>query len=114
MPRTGELTVALSLVMAAIAAGYALYSYLGPVDAARLASAPVAQSSVAQQEWSTVDTEPLGDPLRVANPFDSSEVFEFPAGTSESDAHEAIAGFLIDRASRRGAAGQRPRVGPKG
>src|SRR5690348_6252720 len=113
MPRTGELTVALSLVMAAIAAGYALYSYLAPGDATLLESAPVAQSSIAQQELSSADTEPLGEQVRVANLFDSSGVFEFPAGTSDADAREAIAGFLIDRASRRGAAGQRPRVMPR-
>ncbi|HEY7641461.1 MAG TPA: hypothetical protein VH814_17165 [Steroidobacteraceae bacterium] len=47
--------------------------------------------------------EPAGEPLRIANPFDASEVFEFPASTSESDAREAVAGFLIERATRRGA-----------
>jgi hypothetical protein len=49
----------------------------------------------------------VDEPLRVANPFDASEIFEFPAGTSEADAREAVAGFLIERATRRGAAGAR-------
>ncbi|HKU14245.1 MAG TPA: hypothetical protein VJQ52_07595 [Steroidobacteraceae bacterium] len=87
-----------------------MYSYLGPADAAR----PLAHSSLTQWEWSTVQVEPRGEPVRVANPFDATEVFEFPAGTSEADAHEAIAGFLIDRASRRGVSDQRPRVVPRG
>jgi hypothetical protein len=50
-------------------------------------------------------TQSLEEPLRVANPFDATEVFEFPAGTTEADAQEAIAGFLIERATRRGVGG---------
>ena len=91
MPRSGEVAIALSLALAAIAAGYALYSDVGE---GRTRSAAVEQRS-----WSTM---PGGEPMRVANPFDSSEVFEFPAGTSEADAREAVAGFLIERAARRG------------
>ena len=99
MPRPSEVAIALSLAFAAIAAGYALYSEIGSSDAPRAAT-----SSIAQQELSSLQSAPLDEPLRVANPFDASEVFEFPAGTSEADAHEAVAGFLIERASRRGVA----------
>ena len=98
MPRPGEVAIALSLAFAAIAAGYALYSEIGSADAHR------ASTSIAQQEFSSLQSVPLDEPLRVANPFDASEIFEFPAGTSEADAHEAVAGFLIERATRRGAA----------
>ena len=86
MPRSGDVAIALALALAAIAAGYALYSEIGSSDAPRATSSNVVA-------------------LRVANPFDASEIFEFPAGTSEADAHEAIAGFLIERAARRGATG---------
>lgn len=106
MPRTGEVAIALSLAFAAIAAGYALYSDLGAADAAR--------ASVARQDWPAVQAEPVGQPLLVANPFDSTEVFEFPAGTTEADAHEAIAGFLLERATRRGVIGDRRHASPKG
>ena len=99
MPRPGEVAIALSLAFAAIAAGYALYSEIGSADAPRAAT-----SSIAQQELPSLQSAPLDQPLRVANPFDASEVFEFPAGTSEADAHEAVAGFLIERATRRGVA----------
>ena len=109
MPRPGEVAITVSLAVAAIATGYALYSYVGSADARRVSTPNV----VAQQEWSAMQTEPIGEPLFVANPFDSTEVFEFPAGTSEADAHEAIAGFLIERATRRGAAADRRRTGPK-
>ena len=88
------------LVLAAIAAGYALYSEIGSSDAPRTTTA----SEGTQQQLSSVQTAQVEEPLRVANPFDASEVFEFPAGTSEADAQEAVAGFLIERATRRGIA----------
>lgn len=96
MPRSGETAIALSLTVAAVAAGYALYSHLRPVTAGAVTT---------QAESVAAQTQPLEEPLRVANPFDASEVFEFPAGTTEADAQEAIAGFLIDRAARRGVGG---------
>jgi hypothetical protein len=102
MPRPGDVAIALPLALAAIAAGYALYSEIGSSDAPR---ATTTSSAVAQQQLSSVQSAPVDEPLRVANPFDASEVFEFPAGTSEADANEAIAGFLIERAARRGVTG---------
>lgn len=35
------------------------------------------------------------------NPFDANEVFEFPAGTSEAEAREAVAEILMERAMER-------------
>ena len=108
MPRPGEVAIALSLAFAAIAAGYALYSEVGSADAPRASNATVVA------ELSSTQGAPLDEPLRVANPFDASEVFEFPAGTSEADAHEAVAGFLLERATRRGVTGNRRHAGTKG
>ncbi len=104
MPRTGEIAVALSMAVAALTAGYALYSHVKPAEVNR----------VAQENWLAVPTAPVGEPLRVANPFDATEIFEFPAGTTEADANEAVAGFLIERAARRGVAGGRRHPGSKG
>ncbi|MET0533154.1 MAG: hypothetical protein ABW171_02930 [Steroidobacter sp.] len=42
-----------------------------------------------------------GQPVRFANPFDKAEVFEFPAGTSENEAREAVAALLMERANSR-------------
>jgi hypothetical protein len=108
MPRFGEVAVALSLALVAMAAGYALY---GDMESAE---ADARQAAVAQPQWSALQTEPVGEPLRVANPFDSREVFEFPAGTSEADAHEAIVGFLLERATRRGVTRDQRHTAPKG
>ena len=41
------------------------------------------------------------EPLRIKNPFDRTEVFEFPPGTSEADAREAVTKLLMERAHGR-------------
>ncbi len=40
-------------------------------------------------------------PVRFRNPFDKSEVFEFPAGTSRAEARAAVAKLLRQRARER-------------
>ncbi len=45
--------------------------------------------------------EPHGAPVRVKNAFDATEVFEFPPGTTESQAREAVAKLLLSRARDR-------------
>jgi hypothetical protein len=45
--------------------------------------------------------EPRGPPVRYANPFDSTEVFEFPPGTSRAAARDAVAQILLERAAER-------------
>jgi hypothetical protein len=40
-------------------------------------------------------------PVRFTNPFDANEVFEFPSGTSETEARQAVAGLLLQRAHDR-------------
>lgn len=44
------------------------------------------------------------EPVRVQNPFDKREMFEFPAGTSEQEARDAMADMLLKRAIDRQAA----------
>jgi hypothetical protein len=45
--------------------------------------------------------EPPAPPVQVRNPFDAAEVFEFPAGTSETEARKAVAEQLLQRARDR-------------
>lgn len=40
-------------------------------------------------------------PVHFTNPFDRSEVFDFPPGTSEADARAAVAELLLERARTR-------------
>jgi len=44
---------------------------------------------------------PKQPPVRFSNPFDHTEVFEFPAGTSRSAARAAVAKLLTERARGR-------------
>lgn len=54
---------------------------------------------------------PQGEPVRFANPFDDTEVFEFPPGTSQSEARDAVASVLLKRARDRQNAGSNPTPG---
>jgi hypothetical protein len=66
--------------------------------------APVAEIHVAEPPAASVPEVPPPPPVRVVNPFDATEVFEFPGGMSETDARHAVAEFLLDRARGRLAA----------
>lgn len=44
-------------------------------------------------------------PVRFSNPFDASEVFEFPPGTDEDQARQSVATVLLQRARDRQLAG---------
>ena len=58
---------------------------LAPIVEARRVAAPVVEPP----------------PVRVANPFDKKEVFEFPAGTTPEAAQAAVADTLLARARER-------------
>ena len=45
--------------------------------------------------------EPRQPPVQFRNPFDASEVFEFPPGTSDDQARESVAAMLLQRARGR-------------
>jgi hypothetical protein len=45
--------------------------------------------------------ESLDSPVRFSNPFDASEVFEFPSGTSDEQARQSVAEILLQRARDR-------------
>jgi hypothetical protein len=88
----------LGLVIAVIGVS-ALYAYLTAPGGSRQPSMTTLTQSAAQQEWAAPELH--GEPVHFANPFDASEVFEFPPGTTEAEAREAVADFLIERAMSR-------------
>jgi len=45
---------------------------------------------------------PAAEPVLFKNPFDRAEVFEFPPGTTQDEARDAVAKLLFDRAQGRG------------
>jgi len=52
--------------------------------------------------------EPAPEPVVLVNPFDATEKFTFPPGTSKADARDQMAAMLLQRAVERGA--NRPRA----
>ena len=60
---------------------------------------------------SVVPANPAPAMVQVRNPFDASEVFEFPAGTSPAESREKVAEMLLKRATERRA--QWARIKPK-
>jgi hypothetical protein len=64
--------------------------------------APVPPPSVQPAEL------PPPEPVVLRNPFDASETFTFPPGTSKADARDQMATLLLQRAMERGA--NRPRA----
>ena len=49
-----------------------------------------------------VPAQPQRSLVQVRNPFDTTEVFEFPAETTKTEAREAMAELLLQRARDRG------------
>lgn len=65
-------------------------------------AAPVTPSTLAVGAVTRpAPAEPQGAPVRIKNAFDATEVFEFPHGTTESEAREAVAELLLSRARDR-------------
>ena len=52
---------------------------------------------------------PAPEPVVLTNPFDATEKFTFPPGTSKADARDQMAAMLLQRAVERGANRQRAR-----
>lgn len=64
----------------------------------RVEPAPVIVSTIPQEPDPVVEERP---PTLVANPFDSSEVFELAPDLSEEEARAAVEQLLLERASQR-------------
>jgi hypothetical protein len=85
--------------VAAVAAVAAMYRYSNPGRVAPPAAAPPV---VAQADVEIPAEVPTAPPIvRVKNPFDESEVFEFPPGTPASVARDRVADILMKRAVER-------------
>jgi hypothetical protein len=85
--------------VAAVAAVAAMYRFSDP---ARTAPPVAAPPVLAQAEMELPDPAPAEPPVvRVKNPFDESEVFEFPPGTPANVARDRVADILMKRAMER-------------
>jgi hypothetical protein len=95
-----RIALALGLTTAAIVGGVPLYQY-GSSRGAHPSSMPISPQRWIGVDSSASDEEPEGEPVRFANPFDASEVFEFPPGTNEAEARDAVRRMLVERAMER-------------
>jgi hypothetical protein len=71
-----------------------------PVAASVVESTRPAPAIVKQTPLPSIDRA-APQPVKFANPFDRSEVFEFPPGTTRDEAREQVAQILMDRALER-------------
>lgn len=81
----------------------ALAAMIGYQNLRPAAPPPLPATVVAQVDEPSRTTNEAENrtPVLVRNPFDKSEVFEFPPGTTEQEAHAAVADTLLERARER-------------
>jgi hypothetical protein len=94
--KRGSLYLSTIAAVAVIGATYVLTKS----DRGNLPAADTPQH-LAQSQWPAPQQLATGEPVRFANPFDTDEVFEFPAGTTETEARDAVADVLLKRAMSR-------------
>jgi len=87
--------------MVTVASGAIAYIATNPQQLARTAAAVVAPvHDVAAPK--TAPPPPIHtEPVTFTNPFDRTETFEFPSGTSETEARQLVAQLLMERARER-------------
>jgi hypothetical protein len=99
-----------SLLYVALSAGVAIAAVAAFVIVSRHSAAPEQAvrtfvTTVPQRPDALVETDEApaieGPPVRFANPFDRSEIFEFPPGTTRAEARDAVADILMQRAQER-------------
>jgi hypothetical protein len=88
-----------ALVIGAMLVSSSLYLYWTPAPPVKTAAIELPPPVVAPEP--PPPPQPVVEPVRFANPFDKTEVFEFPHGTSKAEAREAVASLLMQRARER-------------
>lgn len=72
-----------------------------PPAAAPVAATPPPAATAPQQAPQQTAPIPEAPPVRIKNPFDKSEIFEFPPGTTLKEARHSVADVLMQRARDR-------------
>ena len=104
--RTARIDFVCNVIFAVAVPGIAVALLWPAPDRHPPAPAPAVASAAPLAEVAPAGpAEPQGAPVRIKNAFDATEVFEFPPGTTESEAREAVAELLLSRARDRRAEG---------
>jgi hypothetical protein len=97
-------TVAIAATLSAISSGI---TYVAATRAqANRAAEPQSYTAALAPSPAPHTALPGEVPVKFVNPFDATEIFEFPAGTSETGARDAVAELLLIRARDRLAAAE--------
>jgi hypothetical protein len=103
-PRVGmRVAIALGIAGAAVVlsgVAYIVGKRSAPVQVVTMTLPPPPPPPAAQPVVPEMAVAQL-EPVRFKNPFDATEVFEFPAGTSRDEARDAVAELLLERAHER-------------
>lgn len=95
-----RVVLALSFAVAAVTVIGARYEYSAPERPIQ-SSLRIATQEATAFEKPELTTDLERPPILFTNPFDNSEVFEFPPGTSEAEVRAVVADLLIKRAIER-------------
>ncbi len=88
--------------IASLLSGGLTYLATMPGQSVEVGPRAVVQRAAPKTEARTVALPAVeSPPVRFTNPFDATEVFEFPPGTSEAEARQAVAAVLLQRARDR-------------
>lgn len=93
------------------------YTALAWWSASQLAGQPKPPATAATRPPAAIarpalSASPAKPEVRVVNPFDKTEVFEFPAGTSGAEGREKVAQILLQRARDRQSQWERIKPAP--
>ena len=91
----------LQIAMVTFASGAIAYVATNPQQVARTAAAVIAPAREIAAPKTAPQPAVQTKPVTFANPFDRNEIFEFPAGTSETEARQSVAELLMERARER-------------
>jgi hypothetical protein len=97
--RTARIDFICGVTFAVAGVGITAATVWHPAD--RNTTAPTAMRAAPIVRPPAVPAEQQGAIVQVRNPFDAAEVFEFPAETTKTEAREAMAELLLQRARNR-------------
>ena len=100
-PRTGRVGLVVRVLLhVGLLVGIAYARQIGeePVQVAQKVDP---KAALVGEEQAPEALSAANEPMRIKNPFDQTEAFEFPPGTSEAEAREAVTKLLMERAHDR-------------
>ncbi|MBS0577803.1 MAG: hypothetical protein JSR36_00920 [Proteobacteria bacterium] len=99
--RTARIDLICTITFAAALLGVSAAAIWHPTTAPRAPALAARSLTPTSRIPAAGDRASAAPAVRVQNPFDAAEVFQFPPGTSEASAYDAVAALLLERARER-------------